>query len=59
VKVELHPEAEEELYQAAEWYDSQRPGLGTDLVAEVTRWLDAVAEAPTMWPKWPNAPRLG
>ncbi len=47
MKVELHPEAEVELYEAAAWYDEQRRGLGEDLLAEMTRWLDVVVEAPS------------
>ena len=58
MKVELHPEAEIELYEAAAWYDDQRTGLGDDLLAEITRWLDVIAEAPSIWPKWPDAPDL-
>lgn len=58
MKFELHPEAEVELYEAAAWYDDQRPGLGDDLLAEMTRWLDVIAEAPSTWPKWPGAPVL-
>lgn len=58
MKVELHPEAEVELYEAAAWYDDQRPGLGDELLAEITRWLDVISEAPSTWPKWPGAPDL-
>ena len=29
------PEAEEELAEAAEWYEAKRPGLGIELVAIV------------------------
>ena len=58
MKVELHPEAETELYEAAAWYDDQRSGLGDELLAEITRWLDVVAESPSIWPKWPGFPDL-
>jgi hypothetical protein len=58
VKVELHPEAEVELYEAAAWYDDERPGLGDDFVVEMTRWLDVIAEGPSTWPKWPDAQEL-
>ena len=44
MKVQLHPEAEVELYEAAAWYDDQHPGLGDDLLTEMTRWLDVIAE---------------
>ena len=29
MKIEIHPEAEAELFAAAAWYDDQLPGLGT------------------------------
>jgi hypothetical protein len=58
VKIELHPEAEAELFEAAAWYDDQLPGLGDDLLAELGRWLDTIAETPAVWPKWPDAPAL-
>ena len=58
MKIELHPEAEFELYEAAAWYDDQRPALGDDLLAEMTRWLDVIAETPSTWPMWAHAPDL-
>ena len=58
MKVQLHPEAEVELYEAAAWYDDQRPGLGHDLLAAMTCWLDVIAEAPLTWPRWQDAPEL-
>ena len=58
MRVRLHPDAEEELFQAAAWYDDQRSGLGDDLVAEMTKWLEVIAEEPTMWPRWPEGPKL-
>jgi hypothetical protein len=59
VKVQLHPEAEEELFQGAAWYDDREIGLGDDLLDEVARWLDVIAESPTTWPRWPGSPDLG
>jgi hypothetical protein len=50
VKLQLHPSAEDELFEAAAWYDDQRMGLGGDLVAEIERWLDVLVEAPHAWP---------
>lgn len=35
----LLPEAEAELAEAADWYEGQRRGLGTELVEEVIRSL--------------------
>ena len=58
MKVQLHPEAEVELYEAAAWYEDRRPGLGESLLAAMTRWLDVIVAEPSMWPKWPHAPDL-
>lgn len=58
MKTELHPEAEAELYAAAAWYDDQLPGLGDELLAEITRCLAVVVEGPSAWPSWPDAPQL-
>src|SRR5207237_42273 len=39
-------EAEEELAEAAEWYESKRAGLGIELVASVDRAFDEIRDAP-------------
>ena len=31
----IRPEAESDLTEAAEWYDSRQPGLGSELLSEV------------------------
>ncbi len=59
MKVQLHPEAEEELYQGVAWYDDREAGLGDDLLAEVARWFDVIAESPATWPCWPRSPTVG
>lgn len=56
MKIELHPEAEVELYESAGWYNDQRSGLGEELIAEVERWLLVIDESPTVWPRWPGVP---
>lgn len=58
MKVKLHLEAEGELYEAAAWYNRERPHLGDEFLAEIGRWLQMIAEAPSTWPKWQNAPPL-
>ncbi len=58
MKIALHPEAEAELFEAAAWYDDQIPGLGDDLLAELSYYLDLIAGAPSTWPMWPGAPEL-
>ncbi len=37
---ELHPEADQELTQVAEYYESQSHGLGADFLGEFERTLD-------------------
>ena len=54
----LHPQAGEELEQAAVWYEARVAGLGSDLLDEVSRWLETIPEMPSAWPRWPGAPAL-
>ena len=54
----LLPEAEEELREAALWYESERPGLGLALVADLDASLQGIAENPAFSPVWPPAPRF-
>ena len=58
MRIQLHPRAEEELFEAARWYEDQVPGLGGDLITEIEHWLDAIPETPMAWPRWPGARRL-
>ena len=45
------PEAEEEMYEAARYYESQASGLGIDYISEVERAVASIAEFPKTWPK--------
>lgn len=54
MRVRLHPGASADLTSAGDWYESQVPGLGLDLVEEFERALDAIAERPETWPLWPD-----
>jgi toxin ParE1/3/4 len=45
-RVAFHPDAKAELDYAAMYYESQRPGLGGELLIEVERTLEHVAEFP-------------
>jgi toxin ParE1/3/4 len=47
--VVLH-EASEELSDAAAWYETERAGLGADLLAEASRAVKEIAANPTTWP---------
>jgi len=59
VRLELHPEARAELRSAALWYDERRPGLGDELIAEVSVTLDRVANASASCPVWPGTQARG
>jgi hypothetical protein len=39
----------EEFIEAAAWYESQRPGLGVEFIAEIERRVDAAAERHTIY----------
>jgi toxin ParE1/3/4 len=46
----FRPAAQAEFDAAAGWYESQRPGLGDDFVAEVQEVLDTIANHPEGYP---------
>lgn len=50
-----HPEAREELRAAANWYDDEQPGLGTDFYDAVDDALRRILERPAsaaIFPGW-------
>jgi len=49
-EVRLRPEAEQDLSDAAAWYDEQRRGLGHEFLDEVLMTLSTIAETPLMYP---------
>jgi hypothetical protein len=60
VRVRFHPEAEAEVLTATEWYESERPGLGTEFLESLERAGGAIRERPETWPRWPGVQeRLG
>jgi plasmid stabilization system protein ParE len=44
--VTLHPDADAELTDAAQYYESRQPGLGVDLLGEVERAFDQILANP-------------
>jgi hypothetical protein len=40
VQLAIHPDAQLEIIEAADWYEQRATGLGDDLVAEVQAALD-------------------
>jgi hypothetical protein len=56
VALRLHPEAEEELFHEAAYYDDARLGLGDEFLEHVYRWFDVILDAPHAWPRWVGTP---
>lgn len=48
-RIIVRPEAEDDLYAAFDWYESQRPGLGLDFAREISHSIDAIAESPLLY----------
>jgi len=42
--------AEQELAEAADYYNAQCPGLGYDMAAEVKKTFQRIIDFPTTWP---------
>jgi toxin ParE1/3/4 len=56
VKILLHAAASADLAEAGDWYEARRPGLAAELVVEIGRALEILAENPLTWPIWPGMP---
>lgn len=48
--VRLRSEAEQDLSDAAAWYEEQLPGLGHQFLDEVLAAFSSITEAPLMYP---------
>jgi plasmid stabilization system protein ParE len=46
----FHRAARAEFSEAAAWYETQRPKLGAEFIAEIGRCVDAAAERPMTYP---------
>jgi hypothetical protein len=57
VQLVLHPEAQTEIVEAADWYDLQDAGLGDEFLAEIESAPALVSSSPEVWPTWPGARR--
>lgn len=49
--VKFLPDAEEEMYKAAKYYQAQASGLGVDYLSEVERAIGLITQSPMTWPK--------
>jgi len=45
-EVRLRPEAEQDLVEAATWYEANQPGLGQHFLDEVNETLTSIGEQP-------------
>lgn len=46
--VDFRPEVEQDMAEAAAWYEARRPGLGAEFVEEVIRVWHELAENPLL-----------
>lgn len=37
-----------------DWYEDRVPGLGDELLQELKRIVDLIADTPLIWPLWPD-----
>ncbi len=47
-RIEFRPEVEQDMAEAAAWYEARQPGLGAEFVEEIIRVWDALAENPLL-----------
>ena len=47
-RVEFAPEVEQDVAEAADWYEIRQPGLGAKFVEEIIRVWDALKESPLL-----------
>jgi toxin ParE1/3/4 len=45
-RVVVRPEVEEDMAEAAAWYDTRQPGLGAEFREEVIQVFDALTDNP-------------
>lgn len=47
-RVEFAPEVEQDVAEAADWYESRQPGSGAQFIEEIIRTWDALADGPLL-----------
>jgi hypothetical protein len=50
LRIELHPEASQEVSTAVDWYEERRAGLGAEFFTELRSGLRAIATSPHTFP---------
>ena len=56
-KIDVHPDVYSELGDSRAWYDERAENLGIDFLNEIYRAVNAIQEAPMMWP-YSSAPKF-
>ena len=49
-KIDVHPDVYAELEDSRSWYEERARNLGIEFLDEINRAIEAVQQAPTMWP---------
>jgi toxin ParE1/3/4 len=49
-----HPEAQAELEAAADWYEQQEEGLGTEFLTAIEKALEAIQRSPKVFSPFKN-----
>ena len=49
MKIDIIAVAEQEFFEAVEYYNDQRSGLGYEFAAEITRTVKRIADFPKAW----------
>lgn len=57
MKLDVHPEADEEIQAAVRYYEAQRSSLGDDFLAELRTHLERIVDDPLTLPKLETAPK--
>ncbi len=50
LKIDVHPDVYAELEDSRSWYEERAENLGTEFLDEIDRAVNAVQQAPMMWP---------
>ena len=45
-QLQFRPEVEQDVFEAASWYENRQPGLGLEFVEEIIRIWEALAKDP-------------
>ena len=49
-EIRLRPEAEQDMTEAAVWYETQKQGLGHEFLDEILAMLSTITETPLIYP---------